>query len=316
MINLIEQLNNVLARERMFDQFYKDIPPTPQLPVIFIVGLPRSGTTPLAQMMIQRFRLGYASNLIAKFWNAPEFGISLARELSQDPGHESSGLESNYGFTAGYEGHHEFGYFWRRWFDFKENHFLDHEAQSRIDVRGLQKSLAVMENAWKRPLIFKNPAALPLQTEFLANMLSTSFFIYIKRDIESVAVSLFNGRIKYMKDINQWFSIKPKQYSHLKSQDIPEQIAGQIHYTQKELDRQMEMVPAHRKHCLSFSDLCLNPNEELSQIGETIGNAYPGLEDRTVGFPPLCPVAESMDSGLLHQIQVCLYRLAEQETCP
>ncbi|MFW5879616.1 MAG: sulfotransferase, partial [bacterium] len=86
MSNLIEKMNNLFVKEQPFGDFHKGIANAPQLPVIFIVGLPRSGTTPLAQMMVQRFRLGYVTNLIAKFWNSPELGIALTKELSSDPG--------------------------------------------------------------------------------------------------------------------------------------------------------------------------------------------------------------------------------------
>jgi len=314
MMNIITKLNELLAKEMPFDDFHKDINLIPELPVIFIVGLPRSGTTPLAQLLIQRFRLGYVSNLIAKFWNAPELGISLTREISDDPGKMlSSALESNYGFTAGYEDHHEFGYFWRRWFDFGETHYLDQNAQSSVDVKGLQKALSVMEKIWERPLFFKNPAALPLQTAFLASILSTSLFVHIKRGHTDVAISLFNGWQKRMGDTTRWFSIKPREYPFLKDKPIPEQIAGQVFYTQKEIDNQLRLVPDQRKICLSFSDLCEDPDHELERIGCFLKNNYPNIDERDVALPALSPSSENMDSDLLHQIETCLKRLNSQE---
>lgn len=306
MISMITRMNQFFAMQNSFDDLHGDAGQAPKLPVIFIVGLPRSGTTPLAQMLVQRFRVGYASNLIARFWNAPELGIVLTREISTDPGRGSSDLESKYGSTSGYEGHHEFGYFWRRWFDFRENHCLDQDAQSRVDIKGLQKVLSVMEYFWQRPLFFKNPAALPLQTAFLARILPTSLFVYIKRDHMPVAVSLFNGRQKYMGDQNRWFSIKPQEYIHLKGRTIPEQIAGQVYYTQREINRQLELVPDHRRHELSFQDLCRDPDNELDKIRDFLTSACDRLHDRNVSFSPLSPEAESMDHILLEKIRECL----------
>jgi hypothetical protein len=299
---MINKLNQILAEKRTLLNCHERTSPEPRLPVVFIVGLPRSGTTPLAQMLIQRFRLGYASNLIARFWNAPELGIILTREISADPGGGSSGLESKYGSTSGYEGHHEFGYFWRRWFDFRENHCLDQDAQSRVDIKSLQKALSVMEYFWERPLFFKNPAALPLQTAFLARIFPTSLFVYIKRDHIPVAVSLFNGRQKHMDDPNRWFSIKPSEYIHLKDRSIPEQIAGQVYYTQREINRQLDVVPDQRRHDLSFPDLCRDPDNELDKIRDFLTSACDQIYDRDVSFSPLTPETETMDSSLMNRI--------------
>jgi hypothetical protein len=313
MTNLIATLNEFLEKKFFFDDLKKDLASTPQLPVIFIVGLPRSGTTPLAQMLIQRFRLGYASNLVARFWNAPELGIALTKEISADPGCGYSGLQSDYGFTSGYEGHHEFGYFWRRWFGFGETHYLDEDAQSKVDVQGLSKTLSAMEYLWQRPLFFKNPAALPLQTAFLAKILPTSLFVYIKRDQIPVAISLYKGRETYMKDANQWFSVKPREYPFLKKKKVPEQIAGQVFYTQKEIEKQIEQLPDHRKICLSFSDMCEDPDCVLSKIGGFLKSTYTNLEERAVSFPPLSPVQESSGGDILQQIATVLDELNKKK---
>lgn len=313
MKNIITKMNELLHKQSPFDDLYQNVTQVPQLPVIFIVGLPRSGTTPLAQLMIQRFRLGYVSNLIAKFWNAPEIGIALSKQISKDPGYSSSSLDSEYGFTSGYEGHHEFGYFWKRWFKFNEIHFLDYDKQSRVDVEGLQRSLSIMESTWKRPLLFKNPAALPLQTEFLAKIMPTSLFIYIKRDITTVARSLFNARIAYLNDSRKWFSIKPKEYTYLKDRNIPEQISGQVHYTKKELERQLELVPDKRKIFISFSQLCQNPDGELNKIAKFIKKNYSEVEERRVSFPALTISLENIDYYFLRQIEMCLERLNETQ---
>jgi len=313
MATIINKLNELLGKENFYDIFGQHIKLSPQLPVVFIVGLPRSGTTPLAQLMIQRFRLGYVSNLIAKFWAAPEVGIALVREISQGAGSFSSLLNSQYGFTEGYEGHHEFGYFWRRWFDFKETHYLDRDAQAQVDVKRLKKSLSVMEKAWQRPLFFKNAAALPLQTAFLANILPTSMFIHIKRDPLDVAASLLKGRRKYMGDETKWFSIKPREYTFLKNKSVPEQIAGQIYYTQKEIDKQLEQVPPHRKFTLMFSDLFPNADYELHRIGRFLKDNYPDIEERKIELPMLSRVSESQEEPFLLKIKKFLTNMSEEE---
>ena len=40
----------------------------------FIVGLPRSGSTLLQQILISRYSVGYVSNIVGKFWGNPMVG--------------------------------------------------------------------------------------------------------------------------------------------------------------------------------------------------------------------------------------------------
>ena len=112
---IINRMNDALINDELASGSNLD---EPSLPIIFVTGMPRSGTTLLAQLLIYRFRLGYVTNLISRFWKAPSYGIALARSLCADPGAASVSLESRFGFTAGCEGHHEFGWYWRRWLPF------------------------------------------------------------------------------------------------------------------------------------------------------------------------------------------------------
>ena len=43
----------------------------PKRTTIFLLGLPRSGHTLLAQLMISHFHLAYPTNFVARLWKAP-----------------------------------------------------------------------------------------------------------------------------------------------------------------------------------------------------------------------------------------------------
>jgi len=284
---LIKRLNVLLSKNPLMDDILYTSSSFAARPIIFIVGLPRSGTTPLVQVLIRRFKLGYVTNLVARFWEAPEIGITLAKEVSNDPGAISPPLESFYGFTSGYEGHHEFGYFWQRWFKFKEIHYLDAVDQLEVDVNGLRKQLLLMDNVWQRPLIFKNAAALPLQTKFLGKIFENSLFIHIERDHVDIAASLLEGRKKYNNNINKWFSIKPKEYAFLKHRNIFEQVSGQVYYTNREIINQIESIPSHRKHHLRYDKLCENTEYELERIESFFNSNNLDIQKRDINLQKL-----------------------------
>ena len=283
----IKRLNAILSQNPLLEDFLENPNFLVGRPIVFIMGLPRSGTTPLAQLLVNKFKFGYITNLVARFWEAPEIGIALAKSISKDPGGGNSPLDSFYGFTSGYEGHHEFGYFWQRWFKFKETHFLDSNEQLEIDVKSFKRQLLLMENVWQRPLLFKNAAALPLQIEFLGRILPNSLFIHIQRDLIDVAGSLLEGRKKYLVDISKWFSIKPKEYVFLKHLPVFEQIAGQVYYANDEILKQLKSIPKLNKICLKYDSLCKNTELEIDRLKRFFADNKMKIKERDIDLNKL-----------------------------
>ena len=53
----------------------------PEYPPIFIVGAPRCGGTFVYQALTDILEVGYISNFVARFWNAPTIGTYLAEKV-------------------------------------------------------------------------------------------------------------------------------------------------------------------------------------------------------------------------------------------
>lgn len=246
------------------------LPPVPEavgsVRPIFIVGLPRSGSTLLVQLLIAHLRLGYATNLVARFWNRPAFGVALNRALSTDPGAISE-ADSRYGTTSGYEGHHEFGWFWARWFDYEESHRIEPERWNAIDTHALRAELSAMEQAWERPLIFKNPPALSMQIGFFEHFLDEPLHIYIRRSEPEVAASLWRARLNSPEGTASWFSTRPPDVRQLERLAPEEQVGGQVRSTRREIEEQLSRVPSERVREVDYESLVRKPEETLHELG-------------------------------------------------
>jgi len=264
----------------------------PKKPVLFVMGLPRSGTTLLTQMLIRHVQLGYVNNLIAKFWLAPGVGCHLVRALnSKAAAPLNLVLESEVGFTAGYDGPHEFGYFWQHWLPFSDSHFLDADQQAQVDRKGLRAEVALMESAWELPMVFKNAAALPLQTLFLAELFPTAFFLYIRRDLKDVARSFWRHRERYQGSPDGWYFIKPSGWQAVQGAALPEKIAVQLEWTQRALQEQFQILPAERQIVLSYENLCVDPESSLRRIKEALSKWGYDWTWRNRDFKPVTPTA-------------------------
>ena len=67
----IRRLNTLLSKTTLLEDSFENPSPFEGRPIIFVMGLPRSGTTPLVQLLVQKFKLGYVTNLVARFWESP-----------------------------------------------------------------------------------------------------------------------------------------------------------------------------------------------------------------------------------------------------
>ncbi|MEZ4888843.1 MAG: sulfotransferase [Chitinophagales bacterium] len=282
MQDILQEMNKTLAiaEQEQIQQFA-----SPQLPVIFVVGVPRSGTTVLTQLLLSAFQIGYVNNIIAKFWEAPYMGCILAKSLKDKQQKLNIGIDSNYGFTNEYEGPHEFGYFWRRWFRYKDSHQIEGEQIAAEDIKILQQEVAAMESVFEVPMLFKNPAALSLNIDFLAKAFPTSIFIHIEREPLFNAQSLLMGREKYGNSREDWFSVKPKEYAWLKDKNVEEQIAGQMYYTHKRIEDCLKELSAKRKLTIPYEHFCEQPLQYLQEVESLLQLSGYSLQKREGDLP-------------------------------
>lgn len=289
----------------------------PKLPLLFVVGAPRSGTTLLTQLLIKHFEIGYINNVAARFWNAPYIGVQLAHTLANRNVPET-GLSSVYGSVSGYEGPHEFGHFWQRWFSYEETHRVSAECLAQVDVTYLNKELAAVESVFNRPTIYKNLAACGMQSDFLAKILPKSAFIRLRRDPFRVACSLLKARQVVNNNKQDWFSVRPAEYPVLKDLNYADQIAGQIECIEKHLNRALEECPKNRKLEIDYDDLVTSTESTLERVANLIkgedGDVYRRPVEISILTEPEAVTIDVEDQNLLRR--ACEKRFKNLEQSP
>lgn len=241
----------------------------PQLPIVFIVGAPRSGSTLLSQTLAQTGSFSYVTNFVARFWMAPYVGMLIEEALNIRKLECDRSFVSKFGVTEGWVGPHEFGYFWSRWFRFGETHQLDDQELEEIDLDTLRQELAALESVYNQPLCFKY---LPcgLHIPFLVERFENSVFVLCRRQPVYNMQSLLLARSKILGDEGHWWSLRPKEYPALLSASPYEQIAGQIYYTLKEIETSFSSLSPERFLHILYDDLCSQPRVEVNRVVEAV----------------------------------------------
>lgn len=269
---MLEAINDRLSKDEkeLISQFDQ-----PNFPTLFIIGLQRSGTTLLMQLLLQYANFGYINNLIARFWQAPYLGTIFARSFFATTNRTSQiNLQSDLGYTQGYDGPHEFSYFWRNWFP--EATF---EGKPNPNKAPLLKTIAALESEWKAPILFKNIVTCSMVINQLAEIFPKSVFLYIERDSYFTAQSTYLSRLKLFDDPMAWFGLKPPEYSQIAALDSPwEQISGQLFYCKEFIEKSLSKLPDSRKTFIKYEELIYNPNRILKNIYETVAKSGFNLE--------------------------------------
>ena len=260
---VLKQLNRCLASEEEdLIRSFKH----PKLPTVFIIGAQRSGSTLLLQLLLKFAHFGYINNLISRFWEAPYIGTLISNSLRKKDYIDNINFQSDLGYTLGCDGPHEFGYFWRKWFP--EATF---EGRGPEDKTSLVKTFAALEHEWRAPVLIKNLISCSFHISQLAELFPKSIFLHIAREPFFSAQSTYLSRIRLFGKPDAWFGLKPPEYPKLKKVSSPwVQIAGQLFYTQKHIEKALEPLPANRKMCIAYETLCRQPKEMLNKINELI----------------------------------------------
>jgi len=242
--------------------------PAPREPVTFIVGVPRSGTTLLYQLLAASGAFGYSSNVAARFFRAPWVGARLHRILAPVLDEPERTFESDAGHTDPWSGPHEFGYFWERHFEFEDHHAPPGGPERPEQFR---RNLGAFEEEWGRPLLFKN-VILDFVLESLADAIPDVRFVEMVRDPLSVAQSLYQTRIDYYGSPEEWFSVRPSDVETYAGEAPEVQIAHQIRSVREAVEAARAETDPDRWIRFDYREVCAKPGRVVREVAGRIGD--------------------------------------------
>jgi len=242
---------------------------TPELPVLFVIGVQRSGTTILTQALANAYNISYPSNLIARFWKAPYIGALLSKSLKVNE--EEIQFNSFYGATKGINGPHEFSYFWRDWFpgsaENAKPYYLSDEQKVLIN-----RHFAAWQSVDHEPLLFKNLLEIIPNIINVNEIFQTAVFVNIIREDFFTIQSTYESRKKYGGSYDSWFGVKPSNYKDvIRISDPLLQTVEQVFYTKLDIASSLKKLPDEKYINVYYEDFISNPGDVLNKIESKFG---------------------------------------------
>jgi len=242
---------------------YEDV-----FPNIFIFGLPRSGTTLLSQIVAATTNLGYINNLIARFWENPQYGVYLSSSLSLP---RDISFASLHAVTEKITDVHEFGYFWASLLHHTSSPRLGENEATDIDWNLLKNKVLSINHAFNSGVVYKN-TLIGHYAERFSQMFTKPFFLYIKRNRLDVAYSILNARRKRYGSIHEWWSMKPYEYDEITDLNPYEQVAAQMYYLEKDYEKQLNKLDPDQVVPVDYETLCRDPWFYMEKLQEALGS--------------------------------------------
>lgn len=251
----------------------------PRLPLLFVVGPLRSGTTLMMQWLASSGAFAYPTNLLSRFYKAPVIGSKIQLLLTDERYNFRDELKipagqiefsSENGKTRGPLAPNEFWYFWRRFLPFEEIDYLPTEQLlEKVDTKTMLHELAGVVEAFGKPLAMKG-MILNFNLDFLDRILDNVLFVYMKRDPAANMASALSARERQLGDANKWYSFKIPQYATLKDLPPEQQVAGQIFYTHEAIGTALARIAEQRKIVVPYEDFCHRPGYYYGEIQERL----------------------------------------------
>lgn len=241
----------------------------PVLPLIFVCGPPRSGTTLVAQVLIKHLPVYYFNNLTSIFPNAPIISNKIFGRFIRKRNKDVT-FKSLYGRTSSMGAPNDALYLWDCWTGVARNR-IPQTISPENQVK-MQRFFSAVEQFSGKALVNKNNA-LNTYANLVAGALDTAYFICLDRDpaylaqSQLIASNFIHGdeRIPYgvhFDTINE----------HMGEQilDPIEQVCNQVLHHKEMLLKQQELIGSKRFVIVPYEDFCADPAKWVCKISDEI----------------------------------------------
>lgn len=239
---------------------------SPTAPQLFILGLPRSGTTLVYQYLVHRLQLAYFTNGVGRFPKAPCLTSLLQRFFLGD---YISDFSSRYGKVKGAVAPREAGAFWCRFFDIDA--YQDDRPADPNALSTLRRTIFCLQTlSGELPFVNKNVKHI-LRLRLLSEIFPNSYFLVVDRALDNVGLSILRARHVELKNPANWWSVKPVEYEAIRHLSVVDQVAHQVAGLSKKLKSDLALLPADRIIRLDYVEFCRNPEHLVGIVAKRLG---------------------------------------------
>lgn len=245
----------------------------PEYPPVFMVGLPRAGTTLIYHSLVHAYHFAYPPNPTNWFPLFPTFVTALVKAVVRP---YWSDFRNYYGRASGVMAPGE-GNMWHVWFDNLNHQGMDDvsEFAKRETVRYVGRTERLFSAPFLNKCVKHDLRIVPL-----ARLFPEAVFIIVVRNPVDVAVSLLRGRSELTGKNTEWLSVRPRNYEALAVMSPVAQVCGQIAGILGDLADDMATIGADRFIAVEYEHFAEAPRSLTEVIAEFLSKRGVTLRHR------------------------------------
>jgi hypothetical protein len=278
--------------------------PAPRLPLLFICGAPRTGTTLVEQVLIDHLPVAYINNLTAVFPRAP----LTANRLFRPAPVRGEAYHSYYGRTTGFAGPNDGLHLWDRWLGADRTKIPT--SLSAAQQQAMRQFFGALELISGRPVLAKNNS-LNACANLVAEVFDRAFFICMTRDPRFLAQAQLRARLDIQGADHIAYGLTGSPGSGTAPADVIEDVCRQVLYHQQLVQEQQRLIGAERFWVIQYETFCADPSALVDAVAVRM-TGHP----RPPSAPRIAPFASSntvrMESERFRQIETTLVKLGPQ----
>lgn len=236
----------------------------PRLPVIFVVGAPRTGTTLVAQVLINHLPVCFLNNLTAVFPRAPIVANVLLRPwVRQKP----IQYQSFYGKSRYFSGPNDGLQIWDRWIG-RERRYAP-EVLDETSKEHMGRFFGAFEEAFQRPIVNKNNS-LSVYAHLIAEVFGQAYFICMTRHPVYLAQAFLRARTDMHADVSIPYGVDDPQAVRARPEHYIEDICRHVLFHEKKIKENLDTIGPERFWLVSYEEFCQQPAQLVQRVSEQI----------------------------------------------
>ena len=234
-----------------------------RLPIVIVVGPPRSGTTLVAQVLIDHLPVSYINNLTSVFPRSPITANAILANLL--PARKMD-YKRYYGKSRQWTGVNDGLYLWDRWLG--PCRAIVPDALTPNAAHDMPVFFGALEAFYGKPLVNKINR-LNTCAHLVANVLDNVTFICLDRDPVYLAQSLLKARLEITGDLSAPYGVNHRSGLPF-SGDCVDDVCEQVLFHRESANHQLALLGKERFWVISYESFCRQPHLLVKRVAKQV----------------------------------------------
>jgi len=253
------------------------------LPIIIVVGIHRTGTTLISQVLADHFQLAPLGNFFTLAPRSKCLFQYLGKLMYNKKGIRSRDYRNYYGISSGLFAIGDAYPVWDQWFG--NDHYHKPNDLKKEQLEGVTDYFSWMYEIWGIPLIVKNNRNSLLIAE-LAMTFPNAIFVVVERDPAQTIRSTIQASKDFFGSDEIIWGLKPNKEFGISQ--FPSKLDAYCHQfleLERLIDKQINTINESQVLKVRYEDFCNNPASFLDTTAQALNKKYGIKRNLTSALP-------------------------------